>query len=250
MQMLTMNVGDSTAVHTGRMTVRVLGYFELAVDLRPVFLPIQAQRVLGYLAVRTSMAQRGALAGTLWPECSEARARSNLRTALWRIRQVGPRIIESTRSWVRMSADVHVDSRRASKLAQDLIEKRTIGPIARSSFSLLEADLLPGWDEEWLVVERERMRQWRIHALEALSLRLREQGRFGEAIDAALSAVAAEPLRESAHIALIEAYIAEGNVSEATRQTEAYRLLLDVELGLEPSPRIRALCTSTLGSEK
>lgn len=244
-----MNVGETVA-RSGKATVRVLGGFELAVDLRPVFLPIQAQRVLGYLAVKPSAAPREALAGTLWPECSEPRARSNLRTALWRIRQVGPRVVESSRSWVRMGASVLVDSRRASKLAQDLIEHKEAGPVTRSALALLEEDLLPGWDEEWLVVERERMRQLRIHALEALSVRLRERGRFGEAIDAALSAVAAEPLRESAQVALIEAYLAEGNVSEAARQKDSYRALLDVELGLEPSERVRTLGTTMVARSR
>jgi DNA-binding SARP family transcriptional activator len=244
--MLAKNVGDAV-VRSARASVRVLGGFELAVDLRPVLLPIQAQRVLGYLAVRPSAAQREALAGTLWPDSSETRARSNLRTALWRIRQAGPWVVEATRSWVRISSGVHVDSRRATKLAQDLIERRTPALVTRSALALLEEDLLPGWDEEWLVVERERMRQLRIHALEALSARLRDQGRFGEAIDSAISAVAAEPLRESAQIALIEAYLAEGNVSEAARQKEAYRALLNDELGLEPSERVRTLGTTRLG---
>jgi DNA-binding SARP family transcriptional activator len=246
--MLTMSVGG--VARSSRATVRVLGRFELAVDLRPVFLPIQSQRVLGYLAVKTSAAPREALAGTLWPECSDVRARSNLRTALWRIRQVGPHLVESTRSWVRMGPGVHVDSRRASKLAQDLIERKETGPVARSTLALLEEDLLPGWDEEWLVLERERMRQLRIHALEALSNQLRGHGRYGEAIDAALSAVAAEPLRESAQVALIEAYLAEGNVSEATRQKESYRELLDVELGLEPSERVRTLGTTIVARSR
>ena len=100
------------------------------------------------------------------------------------------------------------------------------------------------------MLERERLRQLRIHALEALSVRLRDQGRFAEAIDAALSAVAAEPLRESAQITLIESYLAEGNVSEAARQSESYRVLLDVELGLEPSARVQALGETTLGRPK
>lgn len=237
-------VGDSVVVGLGRATLRVLGGFELAIDSRPVPLPTQAQRVVGYLAVRTNTAPREVLAGTLWPHCSQRRAQSNLRTALWRIRQASPVVIQSARNWVRLGDGVEVDSKAAFQLAQDLIVKDMFDPLARWSISLLESDLLPGWDEEWLVVERERLRQLRIHALEALSGYLRHRGRFGEAIDAALSAVGAEPLRESAHIALIEAYIAEGNVSEAARQKESYRRLLKVELGLEPSSRMQALLTS------
>jgi DNA-binding SARP family transcriptional activator len=53
--------------------------------------------------------------------------------------------------------------------------------------------------------------------------------------------VAAEPLRESAHRALIGAHLAEGNPGEALRQYQLFRGLLGRELGIEPSPRIRAL---------
>lgn len=236
-----MNVGESTGPQQSRTMVRVLGGFELTVDLRPIPLPTQAQRVIGYLAVVGSPVQRDSLAGRLWPFSSQGRAQANLRTALWRIKQASAEVVQSARNWVRLSEEVDVDSQRAHKLAQELMVTETSHLLTATSVELLTADLLPGWDEDWLVVERERMRQLRIHALEALSRHLRAIGRYGEAIDAALSAVGAEPLRESAHIALIEAYIAEGNLSEATRQVEAYRRLLQLELGLQPSLRIQAL---------
>ena len=56
-----------------------------------------------------------------------------------------------------------------------------------------------------------------------------------------LAAVAGEPLRESAHRALITAYLAEGNRSEALRQYRFFRHLLADELGLEPSPLMESL---------
>ena len=61
------------------------------------------------------------------------------------------------------------------------------------------------------------------------------------AVEAGLAAVAAEPLRESAHRALIAAHLAEGNRSEAMRQFEFYRMLLGKELGLEPSAMMASL---------
>ena len=57
------------------------------------------------------------------------------------------------------------------------------------------------------------------------------------ALHLALEAVRAEPLRESANARLIEVYLAEGNVCDALRQYDAFRALLQRELGLEPSPR-------------
>ena len=58
------------------------------------------------------------------------------------------------------------------------------------------------------------------------------QGRGGEAIQAGLAAVAAEPLRESARRVLIRAYRAEGNVADAVRQFESFRTVLRDELGV------------------
>ena len=95
-------------------------------------------------------------------------------------------------------------------------------------------DLLPGWDDDWLLLERERVRQIHLHALEALSTRLRVSGRFGRAIEAALAAVAAEPLRESAHNALMAAHLGEGNIAEAHRQYRRYERILWDELRLSP----------------
>jgi DNA-binding SARP family transcriptional activator len=53
--------------------------------------------------------------------------------------------------------------------------------------------------------------------------------------------VRGEPLRESSHAALIQVFLAEGNMSEAVREFTSYRALLHDELGLEPTPRLRHL---------
>ncbi len=97
------------------------------------------------------------------------------------------------------------------------------------------------WYEDWLVFERERFRQLQLHALEALSRLLAASGRFAEAVESGLAAVAAEPLRESAHRCLINAYLAEGNAGEAIRQFVRYRDLLRAELDLAPSEQMELL---------
>jgi SARP family transcriptional regulator, regulator of embCAB operon len=77
--------------------------------------------------------------------------------------------------------------------------------------------------------------------LEALADRLIAVGRCGEAVGAAGAAVRAEPLRESARAALIQAYLAHGNQAEAVREFTRYRMLLATELGLAPTPRLHGL---------
>ena len=222
--------------------LRVLGGFELRVAGRAVALPTQAQRVLGCLAVVAPSQRREALAGRLWADSRQERAQANLRNALWRVRQAGSGVVHATRDVVSLHDAVEVDLTLCQRCARDLIDRGADGPpMTRTPLPLLELDLLPAWDEDWIVLERERVRQLRIHALEALSRSLVGQGRFAVAVEAALAAVSADPLRESANAALIEAHLAEGNRSEAARQLAAYRTLLGDELALTPSSRIEEL---------
>jgi DNA-binding SARP family transcriptional activator len=96
-------------------------------------------------------------------------------------------------------------------------------------------DLLPGWYDDWVLFERERLRQLRLHALELAAERLLANGRPGLALAVALEAVRVEPLRESAHRQVLAIHLAEGNVGEALRQYDALCRLLRAELGVEPS---------------
>jgi DNA-binding SARP family transcriptional activator len=109
------------------------------------------------------------------------------------------------------------------------------------SVAVLSIDVLPDWYDDWVVVEAEEWRQLRLHALEALADRLLAEGRYGDAIGAALAAVRSEPLRESARAAVIRVHLAEGNQSDAVMEFERYRAVLSDELGLEPTPRLSDL---------
>ena len=125
--------------------------------------------------------------------------------------------------------------------------------MARSTHSYEAGEILPDWYEDWVLIEREHFRQLRLHALEALCVELTAAGRFAEAAEAGLAAVEGEPLRESAHRALIGTYLAEGNPGEAIRQYQFFGRCLQDQLGLEPSelmedssPRCRLACCERL----
>lgn len=223
-----------------RSMLCLLGRFRLLVAGHPRSLPTQAQRLLALLAVRRPAQSRSALAGTLWEDVPEARAQANLRNAVWRVRAVDGALLCCTRREVALDADLDVDLRDARTYAHRLMRGDVTEPDTRA-VTVLEDDLLPAWDEQWLVIERERQRQVRMHALEALSGSLCRLGRYPEAITAAFAAVSAEPLRESAQRALISAYLGEGNVSEAIRQLTIYDRLLGAELGITASPDLHAL---------
>ena len=102
-------------------------------------------------------------------------------------------------------------------------------------------DILPDWSDEWVVVDRERFHQLRLHALERLCALLAATGRYGLAVEACLTVLASEPLRESAQRQLIEVYLSEGNRAEALRQYSSYQRAIREEVGVEPSGDISDL---------
>src|SRR5262249_11414001 len=97
----------------------------------------------------------------------------------------------------------------------------------------------PGWSDGWLVPERERFHQLRLHAMESLCERLAAFGWFGAAVDVGLAVVAVGPLPESAQRALIDAHLPEGNACEGIREVAAFSSLLYGELGMHPSDELR-----------
>ncbi|WP_114422194.1 AfsR/SARP family transcriptional regulator [Nocardioides houyundeii] len=230
----------------------LLGGFALVFDDEPVALPAPAERLLAQLAInhRHRPARRAVLAERMWADASPAQAASNLRSVLWRLpRPRGRQLVRSETTTLRLPADLEVDLWQGEAMAELLCTAQDpLRPLTDEDLLLLLGqDLLPDWYDEWLSVERENFRQKRLHALERYAARLREQQRFVDALSAGLTAVRAEPLRESAHRTVIEVHLAEGNHAEALRQFHDYRRLLADQLGLPPSPVIRELVAPLLG---
>lgn len=226
--------------------LRLLGEFRLELGTEAVELCRNGQRLLALMGLRGRVS-RTVLAGTLWPDVTEEHARGSLRTALWKLPRGEPPLIgcRGDSLWVApvLRVDVHTLTRTALGVVQGC------GPPlhARPPLGVLTGeDLLPGWDEDWVLAERERLRQLRLHALDALAESLIRQGRPALAMEAAWASVRAEPLRESAHRAVLSAHLAEGNVSEAVRHYHAFCRLLNEELGVEPSPRLARMLPERL----
>ncbi len=222
------------------MELALLGGFDLKCDGNSLQVTHAAERLLAFLAIHGRRMLRPYVAGSLWAESSEQHAVGSLRSALWRLGRLAPFIVEVDAEHLRLAPEVRVDLIDISERARRLLQG---GPSDEDDFGAImpAAELLPDHYDEWILIERERYRQLRMHALEVLCLRLSSAGRHGQAVEAGLAAVNEEPLRESAHRVLIRAHLAEGNRCEALRQFERYRCLLRAELSLEPSPEIATL---------
>lgn len=207
-----------------------------------VELPEGSKRLLVYIALSGRRVERRVAAGALWPIGNDVRAAGNLRSALWRLRCAGIDLIDGDKCGLWLRPDTVVDLSVVSDWAARLIEGRPRGvDLDTSAWQSNALELLPGWYDDWVVFERERLRQRLLHGMEALSRHLVRAGRLAEAVEAAMAVVGVDALRESAQRVLVEAHLAEGNVAEARRAFTAYREVLFRELRVQPGAELVAL---------
>ena len=237
----TAKVSARPGVAVSLARVQLLERFSFEYAGVHVALPAALQRLVAFLALR-GPSHRCLIAGTLWPDSPEAHALGRLRTSMWRMNRVGPGLLIADGASVRINDAIDVDSRLQDEFASDLLRGRVEdGCLLEGLSSLRGGCLLPGWYDDWVLFERERLHQLRLHALEAASAVLLRMGLLPDALQAALEAVRAEPLRETSNAVLISVYLAEGNMVDALRQYDVFRSLLERELGVAPSGRLERL---------
>jgi DNA-binding SARP family transcriptional activator len=216
----------------------LLNGFALLGDPGRKQLPLGAQRVVVFIALHERPLLRGYVAGSLWLDSTEERAAANLRSALWRIHRIEPRLIDTSGHTLQLGREVSVDLREMEATAHALLRD---DPGVEPEVSRLTGDVLPDWYDDWVIFERERFRQLRLRALEALCDRLTRAGRLAEALEVGLRCVAGEPLRESAHRAVMRVYLADGNPGQAIRQYQLCERVFGEQLGIRPSSQIQNL---------
>ncbi len=238
--------GLSEAHDTAAPTLGLLGGFELCVHSQAVRPPLHVQRLLAFLALHGPPLHRAHVAGNLWIDLSQEHAHACLRTTLWRMGQMGCRVVEVTSTHLAINPAVSVDVRELETCAARVLHGPP--PTASDDVDLLtQADeLLPDWYHDWVLPERERLHQLRLAALESAAEELIGAGRYSEAAMPALAAVSSDPLRESACRLLIRSCLGEGNAAEALRQFNVFRTKLERVHGLEPSPQMQELFAASV----
>jgi DNA-binding SARP family transcriptional activator len=217
------------------------GEFQLVIAGRRLSIPHSVERVLAYLALSDRPVSRPKLAGMLWIDSSDRRAANSLRTALWRLNELAGHVVRPVEDRLALASNVRVDLAELARLTRRLIDDPGGDALVDLPLLVDRAELLPDWDEDWLVADRERFRLLRLEALESAAEQLLQRGEFGRALAAALAVAESEPLRESARRIQIRVQLAKGNAAQALQIYENYRALLTDEVGLAPSEAMRAL---------
>jgi len=156
----------SGADESSQFDLRLFGCWDLRVDGRAVELGGREQRLLALLALR-GRRSRSYVAGTLWPDTTENRAQTSLRTAVLRSRRVVDGILDAGRTTVALAPGVRVDVHEMLRVAEP--RHAAVSDPDAITAMMAAGDLLPGWYDDWVIFERERLQHVRLRALESLA---------------------------------------------------------------------------------
>jgi DNA-binding SARP family transcriptional activator/predicted ATPase len=238
---------------SGMLQIRLLGEF----DVRDAAQRVRGlesgrlQSLLGYLLLHRDAPQaRQRVAFLLWPDSSEGQARTNLRQLLHHLRARIPdadRYLELTPGSVQWRPD--------SSFTLDVAEfERAADRNAwADALAAYGGDLLPGCDDEWVLAERERLRQRYLTVLERLSADAEALGDEHGAIRYAESLLREDPLREGTYRQLMRIFARRGERGRALQTYHSCASVLERELDVAPAHETQqayaALVTAPAGAE-
>src|SRR5215212_4032399 len=228
----------------GQLQIRLFGGLLITRDGETLQSPTpQRAALLSYLLIfNDRMHARSLLAGLFWGDLPDARARVNLNDALYRLRPyldppgtpLAASLIQSTSSHAGLNpaADVWVDVQQFLHLVQPpaTVEQQL------AAIQLYTGELLPGFYDDWLLLERERLATLYNQALANLLAHYQAGGMIDTALDIAQRLVAADPLREDANRELMRLYYRAGRRDRAFGVYQALRQRLLEELEVDPEP--------------
>jgi DNA-binding SARP family transcriptional activator len=211
------------------------------------FVSSKAQALLFYLAMTARPHSRQALAALLWGEMPEPDARANLRVALFNLRRLVAEHLDIRRESVAFNCTssyrIDVDAFQT----QIGVTTEHDGALRRAVDSY-RGEFLEGFHvraaplfEEWMLIQRERLRQLALQALYTLAQHTAEQGDYAAGIEYTTRLLAIEPWQEEAHRHLMLLLALSGQRSAALEQYRTCRRILATDLGVEPAEETTAL---------
>ena len=220
------------------LEVRLLGKFELSQDGKPIAITSRpAQSLFAYLILSAGTShRREKLAGLLWPDSLEETARDNLRHSLWRLRKAlhsasVANFLQANSLTIAFNAsgDYWLDAAALEELGQNTTTDDLMTVLAT-----YHGEFLPGFYDEWVVLEREHLYSLFEHHMARLMSLLQEEKRWLDILDWGERWIKFGQKPEPAYRALMLAHAAKGDMSKVAATYE--RLIKSLgELGFEPS---------------
>jgi predicted ATPase/DNA-binding SARP family transcriptional activator len=232
------------------LDVKLLGQFDVRRNGASIAIPSRsAQSLLAYLILNAGTAyRREQLAGLIWPHATEENARSYLRHELWRLRKAIEAPARSKRAAsfllvdeITIEFDAHADYSLDTAVLQTAPESSVASNDLITALSAYSGELLPGFYDEWVARERERLQAIFEKKMGRLLEVLSEEQRWREILEWGERWVALGHAPEPAYRALMMAHSALGDRSKVAVVYQRCADSMRDQLGVEPSAQTRAL---------
>lgn len=194
--------------------------------------------VLLYLALE-GPTSRQKLAGLLWPEVDETKARNSLAQVLRRLRQATYPDIVTGDAVLQLHEDLQVDA-SSFKLLVFRGETAEALSIAGELLPNFEFDDCPEYSE-WLLSEREEIKKLTAQALQTRIEVLEKENRYEEALKLADRLIAVDPMLEAPYRLAMRLHYLKGDRAAALKVYGRCTAVLARELGIEPVAETQAL---------
>jgi predicted ATPase/DNA-binding SARP family transcriptional activator len=228
----------------GMLEVHLLGKYEVKHNKKAISIVSRpAQSLFAYLILNAGTShRREKLAGLLWPDSLEETARDNLRHALWRVRKSLP---STQKAEFLLTDDLSIAFNASAEYRLDAAELEKLSESASAdelmvSLSAYQGELLPGFYDEWVVLEREHLSSIFEHHMARLLSLLKAENRWLDVLDWAERWIKLGKKPEPAFQALMSAHAAKGDMSKVAASYERCVKSLR-EFGMEPSEQTKEL---------
>ena len=218
----------------------LLGGFQLSGNTQPVrgLKSLRVQSLLAYLVLHHQLPQpRQQLAFALWPDTPEEQARTNLRKAILFLRRALPvsEILTCSEGSLQWNPKI--------PFAVDVIKFQAAVEAGafEQAIALYAGDLLPNCYDEWIVEDRERLKQMYVAALRTLAQQKEAAGDYAAALALLQRLLQTDPLREETHRSVMRIHALNGDHAAMLHAYQNCATLLKQELGVEPSLATRQL---------
>jgi TolB-like protein/DNA-binding SARP family transcriptional activator len=235
--------------------LRLLGGFELRLAGGEVIdlLGQKDRALLAILALPAGGAHaRDKLASLLWSDRGDQQARDSLKHSLTKLRQCWPSTTDVPIVADRLSARLDPSAVTIDVAEFERLAREGTPQALERAIALYHGDLLDGIGihdpafEEWLLVERQRVRHLFEEALTKQIKQSMADGARERAGTAARRLLSLDPLREDACRALMQIHAERGEMAQALKLHEALRERLHGELGVKPAPETTQLYDAIL----
>jgi predicted ATPase/DNA-binding SARP family transcriptional activator len=229
------------------LSIFLLGQFKLQAENQLIELPSRpAQSLLAYLALNVGVThRREKLASLLWPDATETNARSYLRQALWRIRKALESVALTSEDYLQISdisvtfddqADFWLDTADLLAMAGSQSKEELIKTVR-----LYRGELLPGFYDEWVVLERDRLEAAFHQKINLLLERLIQAEEWDAALEWSEQWIRLGYAPEPAFRYLMQAHAGLGDLGMVTATYQRCVESLNRDLNLEPSSETNQL---------